>query len=224
MVIVLIAILVIALIVAGIVIARQRRSQQLQEGFGPEYRRTVQERGDRREAEAELMERRERRDKLDIRPLDPAARDRYAERWQVAQRHFVDEPGPAVGEADRLVMEVMGERGYPVADDFEQRAADVSVDHPQVVEHYRAAHAISMRATGGEASTEDLRQAMVHFRALFAQLLDDDGGMDARDRDVPEDTERARADGERRPDRIVREEEAPRGAARTPSESENLRR
>jgi hypothetical protein len=174
MVWILVAILAIALVVAGVLLMRQRQSQQLQEGFGPEYERTVQDRGDRREAEAELRERRDRRDQLEIRELEPAARDRYAERWQAAQRQFVDEPAPAVGEADSLVTEVMRERGYPVEGDFEQRAADVSVDHPQVVEHYRAAHAISVRTTDGDTGTEDLRQAMVHFRALFEELLGPD--------------------------------------------------
>jgi hypothetical protein len=222
MVYVLVAILVIALIVAGIVIARQRRSQQLQEGFGPEYGRTLQETGDRREAEAELQGRRDRREKLDIRPLEPAARDRYAERWQSAQRNFVDQPAPAVGEADSLVMEVMRDRGYPVADDFEQRAADVSVDHPRVVEHYRAAHAISARATTGEAGTEDLRQAMVHFRALFEELLEPDGADGADDRD--RDRGRDRLDADRRSDRADREDAARRSAAETPPQSENLRR
>jgi hypothetical protein len=174
MAIVIVAIIVIALIVVALLLMRQRQSQQLQQGFGPEYERTVEERGgDRREAEAELRERQQRRQKFEVRELEPAARDRYAERWRAAQRRFVDEPAPAVGEADALVMEVMRDRGYPVADEFEQRAADVSVDHPVVVEHYRAAHAISVRATGGEAGTEDLRQAMVHFRALFDDLLGD---------------------------------------------------
>jgi hypothetical protein len=172
MVLVILVIVTIALIVVALLLMRQRRSQQLQEGFGPEYDRTVEERGgDRREAEAELRERRQRRDQFEVRELEPAARDRYADRWRTAQRRFVDEPAPAVGEADALVMEVMRDRGYPVADEFDQRAADVSVDHPQVVEHYRAAHDISGRATAGEASTEDLRQAMVHFRALFVELL-----------------------------------------------------
>jgi FtsZ-interacting cell division protein ZipA len=191
MVIVIVAIVLIALVVGALVLARQRRSQQLQEGFGPEYERTVSERGDRKQAEAELLERRKRHDRFEIRELDPAARDRYADRWRSAQRRFVDEPAPAVGEADALVMEVMRERGYPVADEFEQRAADVSVDHPQVVEHYRAAHDISGRATTGEASTEDLRQAMVHFRALFVELLGDDadsGDRPARDADAPRTT------------------------------------
>jgi FtsZ-interacting cell division protein ZipA len=192
MVIVIVAIVLIALVVGALVLARQRRSQQLQEGFGPEYERTVSERGDRKQAEAELLERRKRHDRFEIRDLDPAARDRYADRWRSAQRRFVDEPGPAVGEADALVMEVMRDRGYPVADEFEQRAADVSVDHPQVVEHYRAAHEISGRATAGEASTEDLRQAMVHFRGLFVELLGDaaepaDRGAD-RNADEPRST------------------------------------
>jgi FtsZ-interacting cell division protein ZipA len=176
MVYVILAIIVIALIVAALLVTRQRRSQQLQEGFGPEYDRTVEERGgDRREAEGELRERRRRRDEFEVRDLDDDARDRYVERWRAAQRRFVDQPGPAVGEADALVIEVMRDRGYPVADEFEQRAADVSVDHPEVVEHYRAAHGISGRATSGDASTEDLRQAMVHFRALFAELLGYEG-------------------------------------------------
>lgn len=191
MVIVIVAIVLIALVVGALVLARQRRSQQLQEGFGPEYERTVSERGDRKEAEAELLERRKRHDRFEIRELDAAARDRYADRWRSAQRRFVDQPGPAVGEADALVMEVMRDRGYPVADEFEQRAADVSVDHPEVVEHYRAAHEISGRATTGEASTEDLRQAMVHFRGLFVELLGDaaeTGDRADRDADAPRTT------------------------------------
>jgi hypothetical protein len=173
--ILIVAIIVIALIVVALILMRQRRSQQLQQGFGPEYERTVEERGgDRREAETELRERQQRREQFEVRELEPAARDRYAERWRAAQRRFVDEPAPSVGEADALVMEVMRDRGYPVADEFDQRAADVSVDHPEVVEHYRAAHDISGRATAGDASTEDLRQAMVHFRALFVELLGTD--------------------------------------------------
>jgi len=191
MVIVIVAIVLIALVVGALVLARQRRSQQLQEGFGPEYERTVSERGDRKQAEAELLERRKRHDRFEIRELDAAARDRYADRWRSAQRRFVDQPGPAVGEADALVMEVMRDRGYPVADEFEQRAADVSVDHPEVVEHYRAAHEISGRATTGEASTEDLRQAMVHFRSLFVELLGDaaeSGDRADRDAEAPRTT------------------------------------
>jgi hypothetical protein len=174
MVWVLVAILAIALVAAAVLLLRQRRSQQLQQRFGPEYERTIAETGDRREAESELIERRERRDRLQIRDLDPADRDRYAERWRATQRTFVDQPAAAVAEADELVSEVMHDRGYPVHEDFDHRAADISVDHPVVVENYRAAHAISTRAVRDEASTEDLRQALVHFRALFTELLGGD--------------------------------------------------
>ena len=141
----------------------------LREGFGPEYDRVVHERGDQRAGEAELRERRERRRSYDIRPLEAGERESYAERWQATQRRFVDQPASALGEADGLVGEVMSARGYPV-EDFEQQAADVSVDHPRVVEHYRAAHAISQANADQSASTEDLRQAMVHYRALFDEL------------------------------------------------------
>jgi hypothetical protein len=184
MVWVLVAILAIALAAAVVVLVRQRRSQQLREGFGPEYDRTIAETGDRRSAERELADRRERRSELEIRELDADARDRYAERWRNTQRTFVDQPAAAVAEADGLVAEVMHERGYPVEEDFERRAADVSVDHPVVVENYRAAHAISIRAVREEASTEDLRQALVHFRALFAELL----GGDEQPQHDPDDT------------------------------------
>src|SRR5207249_3861327 len=119
-------------------------------------------------------ERARRRDELDIRPVNSAARDRYLEEWRVVQARFVDAPAEAVRDADGLVGRVMGDMGYPMGD-FEQRQADVSVDHPVVVENYRAAHAISVRNDGGSASTEDLRQAMVHYRALFEDLLGDTG-------------------------------------------------
>jgi predicted nucleic acid-binding protein len=168
---VLVAIVIVLVVVLAVLLLRNRRSQGLQRDFGPEYERTVEERGDRRQAEAELAERRDRRASLDVRPLEPSARERYAERWQAAQRRFVDKPAEAVGEADALVSAVMSERGYPVSEEFDQRAADISVDHPVVVEHYREAHRISLSTTAGEASTEDLRQAMVHFRALFDELL-----------------------------------------------------
>jgi predicted nucleic acid-binding protein len=180
---VLVAVLIVVVVVLAVLLIRARQSQRLKEGFGPEYERAVEERGDRREAEAELAERRERRAQLDIQPLDPGARDRYAERWQAAQRRFVDHPAQAVGEADSLVSAVMSERGYPVSDEFDQRAADISVDHPVVVEHYRAAHDISLRTTAGEASTEDLRQAMVHFRALFEELLGREERFDREERE-----------------------------------------
>jgi hypothetical protein len=169
----LVAILVVLalLVVVALVVGRQRRSHRLRDRFGPEYDRTVAEAGDRREAEAKLQERTERRQQLDIVPLDPAARDRYVEAWRQTQARFVDEPAEATREADRLISEVMRERGYPV-EDFEQRAADVSVDHPQVVDDYRAAHAIAAANERSEASTEDLRQALVHYRSLFEELLE----------------------------------------------------
>jgi hypothetical protein len=168
---VLVAIAVIVVVVLAVLLLRTRQSRRLKKDFGPEYDRAVEERGDRRQAEAELAERRERRAQLDIRPLQSGARERYAERWQAAQRRFVDKPAEAVAEADALVSAVMSERGYPVSEEFDQRAADISVDHPVVVEHYREAHRISLSTTAGEAGTEDLRQAMVHFRALFDELL-----------------------------------------------------
>jgi hypothetical protein len=148
----------------------RRRTGRLRTRFGPEYERTVQRRG-RRGAEAELDSRLERREQLDIRPLSAAAREHYQESWTRVQAEFVDAPAEAVGKADELVREVMSERGYPM-DDFEQRAADISVDHPQVVERYRSAHGIAAKNTDGRASTEDLRQAMQHYRALFEELLE----------------------------------------------------
>jgi hypothetical protein len=164
----LVIVVVVLLCAVGYLALRQRRTAQLRQGFGPEYDRVLDERGDQRAAEAELRERRERRRSYDIRELEPAARERYAERWRSTQSRFVDQPASALDEADALLREVMQDRGYPV-EDFEQQAADVSVDHPEVVEHYRRAHAI--RRDDG-TSTEDLRQALVHYRALFAELLE----------------------------------------------------
>jgi hypothetical protein len=172
MVWIIVAIVVIAAAAAiALAMMRRRRSERLQQRFGPEYDRVVADRGDRREAESELQERFSRRSSFEVKDLDPAARKQYASRWKRAQQHFVDQPASAIAEADALVIEVMEVRGYPVAGDFEQRAADISVDHPEFVEHYRTAHAISQRATESSASTEDLRQAIVHFRALFVELL-----------------------------------------------------
>jgi hypothetical protein len=158
------AIVVIALVVWQA--SKARRTRALQDRFGPEYERTVDRADDRREAEAELAARAKRRDELDIRPLPAAARTRYLDEWQRVQARFVDDPSGAVGEADTLIQSVMRERGYPM-DDFEQRAADISVDHPEVVEHYRQGH----RLRSGD--TEAQRQAMVHYRALFDELLED---------------------------------------------------
>lgn len=148
-----------------------RRRRRLQDRFGPEYDRTVADAPSRREAESELTERQKRREELQVRPLAPESRDRYASRWHNTQARFVDEPEEAVGEADSLIQEVMRERGYPV-EDFDQRASDLSVDHPEVISNYRAAHGISVANERGKASTEDLRTAMVHYRALFVELLE----------------------------------------------------
>jgi hypothetical protein len=172
----LVAILIVVavlVVVLAFFAARQQRSRKLRERFGPEYDRTVAEAGDRKQAEARLQERTERRQRLEIVALDPADRDRYVEAWRQTQARFVDEPAEATREADRLITDVMRKRGYPI-DDFEQRAADVSVDHPQVVDDYRAAQAIAAANERSEASTEDLRQALVHYRSLFEELLEVD--------------------------------------------------
>ena len=189
---VLLAVIVVLLVIIGVLVARQQRSRRLKDEFGPEYGRVVAERGDQRAAEKELADRRQRVGTFEIRPLDPAARERYLEQWAAAQRYFVDEPEGAVGQAHELVQRVMHDRGYPVDEDFEQRTADISVEHPAVVENYRAAHGISIRARDGQADTEQLRQAMVHFRALFDDLLAPSDGGRADDASV---TERAHDDG-----------------------------
>jgi hypothetical protein len=169
---ILLAVLVIVAIAAIAVWAtRQRDSRRLRERFGPEYERTVQSARDRIEAEKELRARQERVDALDIRPLERAQHDKYAQRWREVQAMFVDDPGNAVDQADALIGEVMRGRGYPVGD-FDQRAADISVNHPQVVDHYRTAHSIAVKRASGEGATEQLRQAFVHYRALFADLLE----------------------------------------------------
>jgi hypothetical protein len=158
----------------------RRRTTSLRDQFGPEYERTLHEREDRKAAESELAERRSRREHLDIRTLDPASRRRYASQWNDVQSRFVDQPARSLAEADELVLHVMRERGYPM-DDFEQRAADVSVDHPQVVENYRRAHEISSRVGSNRATTEDMRQGLVHYRALFAELLNEQDTADVRE-------------------------------------------
>jgi hypothetical protein len=161
------------LAIAALVVwtTRRRRSAELRQRFGPEYERMVKGARDRIEAEKELRAREERVEALEIRPLEPAVCDRYAGRWREVQAMFVDDPGGAVEQADTLIGEVLRARGYPVGD-FEQRAADISVNHPQVVDHYRTAHSIAVRRRTGEGATEQLRQAFVHYRALFADLLE----------------------------------------------------
>ena len=169
-----IAVVVVVIVLLAAVVAasmvRQKRSERLRDQFGPEYEHTVDKAGDQRAAERELLARERKHNKLDIKELAPESRVRYVEAWGVTQAGFVDNPSKSVGDADRLVTEVMRERGYPV-DDFEQRAADLSVDHPQVVEHYRAAHILHLAQEQGEIGTEAQREALVHYRALFERLV-----------------------------------------------------
>ena len=174
------ALIAVAVIVIAVVLwlaLTKRRTTALRGQFGPEYDRTVQQTDSRREAEADLSARRERREQLDIRPLTTAAQERYSSQWQQVQSQFVDQPAVSLGQAGELVLQVMRERGYPM-DDFEQRAADISVDHPEMVEHYRAGQAVSKGAASGDATTEDMRQGLVHYRALFEELLGTDSGTD----------------------------------------------
>ena len=165
---VIVAVVVVAII--GFPVARKRRSQQLRALFGPEYDRVVKKEGGVRSAEGVLEMRTKRREQFSLRPLPESSRLDFAGRWKAVQSQFVDEPKGAVAQADALVNELMAARGYPMAD-FEQRAADISVYHPIVVENYRSAHAIALRHDSGQASTEDLREAMVHYRSLFEELL-----------------------------------------------------
>jgi hypothetical protein len=169
----------IMLVIIGAVVAaaalvwylQRQRSLRLRDRFGPEYERARAEMGDVRRAEATLAAREKRVNKLQIRALTADEAARFSEVWRHVQTLFVDDPKGAIGEADHLVNEVMTAKGYPVAD-FPQRAADISVDHPVVVEHYRAARAIAERHRSGTGSTEDLRQAVIHYRALFEDLLE----------------------------------------------------
>jgi hypothetical protein len=168
------AVLIVALIAAVGAWAYaqgRKRSQRLQQHYGPEYGRTVERLGNQDKAEADLVAREKRVQRLNIIPLSGADAARFGQAWTSLQGRFVDNPKGVVIEADRLVSEVMAKRNYPVGD-FESRAADVSVDHPAVVANYRAARAIALRDKAGEASTEDLRKAVVHYRALFAELLE----------------------------------------------------
>ena len=170
---VIVVLAVAALVIVGlaVLLVQQRKSAQLAQRFGPEYERVVSTRESKRAAEAELERREQRVEALQIRPLEGPEQQRFATAWRQVQARFVDDPAGAVGQADELVGQVMQARGYPVGD-FEQRAADLSVDHPVVIDNYRAAHAIALRNRSGGANTEDLRQAMVHYRALFEELLE----------------------------------------------------
>jgi len=179
-ILVLVALVVIALL-AGALMAKQRRDQakrsELRDRFGPEYDRAVQQHGSEDKAARDLGEVAKARDKLDIRPLTPQQQQRYDAEWLSVQTAFVDAPENAVRDADRLVGEVMRDRGYPV-EDFEAKADMVRADHPEVAEHYRAATAIRQRTEAGSGgyTTEDLRQAFMHYRALFAELLEGEAG------------------------------------------------
>jgi len=149
----------------------KKQSHRLKQRFGPEYGRTVDDLGSRTKAESELKAREKRVERFNILPLAPSEAARFSEAWKVLQSRFVDNPKGVVVQADQLVRELMLKRGYPMGD-FERRAADISVDHPAVVDHYRAAQAIALRDERGEANTEELRKAVVHYRALFDELLE----------------------------------------------------
>jgi len=186
-------IIVAAVAVVAVVIwqaLRERRTRTLRDRFGPEYDRALEGSESKRSAESELAARADRRDKLEITPLSPGARERYVAEWERVQARFVDDPEGAVREADVLIQSVMSERGYPM-DDFDQRAADISVDHPQVVENYREGNRLARANALGDGTTEDLRQAMQHYRALFDELLEE-----ASDEPVSRDSAAA---GDRQP-------------------------
>ncbi len=168
-----IAIIVVAIVAAAVVawaIARNRRTAALKSQFGPEYDRTLRERGSATEAEAALLQRQKRVEKFRMRELTAEEREGFITEWRMVQARFVDDPKRAVTDADDLVVRLMQARGYPMSD-FEQRAADISVDHPRVVDNYRAAHQIAVRQRQGAATTEDLRNAIIYYRSLFDELL-----------------------------------------------------
>jgi hypothetical protein len=170
-------VIVVLLAIAITMWSRRRQSQHLERQFGPEYGRAVDELGSRDKAEAELLARKKRVDKLDIVPLSPSDAQRFNQHWRSIQARFVDNPHGVLAEADRLVRELMQVRGYPMGD-FDRRAADISVHHPGVVDHYRAAHGLAERDQRGEVDTEGMRQAVLHYRALFAELLEVEGPRD----------------------------------------------
>jgi hypothetical protein len=193
---ILIAVVVLVAVIAALAsrsMLSRKRTDRLKGHFGPEYDRALDETGEQRAAENQLLERERKRKKLDIKPLPDAAREQYAAQWRAVQTAFVDDPSGAVGDADALVTKVLRDRGYPV-DDFDERASDISVDHPDVVENYRRAHRIYLAGQDGIGDTENQREALVHYRALFERLLEpeaderssevDDRNRDDRSRDV----------------------------------------
>jgi hypothetical protein len=165
-----VVVLVVAVLAWLYVQKRRSTTAGLRRKFGPEYERAVQKHGSERKAEAKLANRQDRVEKLNIRDLDPVERERFSTQWESVQSRFVDSPRGAVAEADDLVSSLMKTRGYPVSD-FDQRADDISVDHPRVVENYRSAHHIALQVGTDGASTEDLRTAMIHYRSLFEELV-----------------------------------------------------
>jgi hypothetical protein len=184
-----IIIVVVALVVVAAiayVLFKQQRTKALRGRFGPEYERAVDTYGGQSRAESALAKREKRVEKLEVRPLAPDERSRYAARWETVQARFVDDPAASIGDADQLVAEVMSTQGYPMAD-FEQRAADISVSHPDVVEHYRTAHDIAQLHRQRPVSTEELRKAFLHYRELFASVLGADPTQ--TDKAVAEDQE-----------------------------------
>jgi hypothetical protein len=169
--IILAAVVALGLVAIGAWFYRRKQSHNLQERFGPEYGRTVSELGGRTKGESELKAREKRVERLDILPLAPPEAARFTEAWRALQSRFIDNPKGVVVEAEQLVRELMEKRGYPMGD-FERRAGDISVDHPDVVANYRSAQAIAVRDQRGSADTEELRRAVVHYRALFDELLE----------------------------------------------------
>jgi hypothetical protein len=170
MIVIVVVVLVTVGVILGVVSSQRKRSQKLHEHFGPEYEHTVQAVGDEKKAQNELAERQKHVDTLDIRPLSAPERDRYLASWAAVQSKFVDEPGQAIIDADQLIIEVMQLRNYPVSD-FDQRAADISVNYPALVTNYRAAREIANKNKLQQADTEELRQAMIYYRSLFEELL-----------------------------------------------------
>ncbi len=167
--------ILIALVLVAIglfLITKGRRSERLKSRFGPEYQRALEQSVSKTQAEAKLEKLERRVERFDLRPLTPVSRANFVAAWQKIQARFVDEPKGSLLEADKLIQEIMAARGYPVSD-FEQRAADISVNHPLVVDHYRAGHDICVDHSKGRASTEDMRQAMIHYRTLFSELADE---------------------------------------------------
>lgn len=179
---------IVAFIIGGLLgtlVTRQRRTKRLQEKFGPEYERTLNELGDKRQAEQELEARIDHVKTLDIRPLSAEESERYTNEWRASQAEFVDEPLLALQKADRIIREVMKAKGYPV-EDFEQRIADISVEYPELVTDYRGLHLIAVKEDDEQVSTEEMRQAMVHGRALFENLVSRESQAEELDEDEKE--------------------------------------